>query len=199
VSAAIEKVPEAAAGSPRCRFCAAPLSEVFVDLGMSPLCETFLPADALNRMEPFYPLLVWVCGRCFLVQLQEYVSPAEIFTEYAYFSSYSSSWLKHARDYTDMAAARFGLGAKSRVGMAYTDRVMGGDYNRVIDVDGRLVFANVYTGSFQYARSYDKTGAAVTNAPLDTGTVTMSTRWARTFRLSVPTNPVGGVNVTPAR
>jgi hypothetical protein len=82
---------------------------------MSPLCESFLPADALNRMEPFYPLLVWVCGRCFLVQLQEYVSPAEIFTEYAYFSSYSSSWLKHARDYTDMAASRFGLGAKSRV------------------------------------------------------------------------------------
>jgi len=115
VSAAVERVPEAAAAAPRCRFCSAPLSEVFVDLGMSPLCESFLPADALNRMEPFYPLLVWVCGRCFLVQLQEYVSPAEIFTEYAYFSSSSSSWLKHARDYTDMAASRFGLGAGSRV------------------------------------------------------------------------------------
>jgi hypothetical protein len=98
-----------------CRFCAAPLSEVFVDLGMSPLCESFLPAEALNRMEPFYPLLVWVCGRCFLVQLQEYVSPAEIFTEYAYFSSYSTSWLRHARDYVEMAIARFGLGASSRV------------------------------------------------------------------------------------
>jgi SAM-dependent methyltransferase len=66
-------------------------------------------------MEPFYPLLVWVCGRCFLVQLQEYVSPAEIFTEYAYFSSYSSSWLKHARDYTEMAIRRFDLGPRSRV------------------------------------------------------------------------------------
>jgi len=86
-----------------------------VDLGMSPLCETILRADELNRMEPFYPLRVWVCERCFLVQLQEYVSPAEIFTEYAYFSSYSTSWLKHARDYTDMAAARFGLDGRSRV------------------------------------------------------------------------------------
>ena len=86
-----------------------------MDLGMSPLCETFLRADELNRMEPFYPLRVWVCERCFLVQLQEYVSPAEIFTEYAYFSSYSTSWLKHARDYTDMAAARFGLDGRSRV------------------------------------------------------------------------------------
>jgi len=82
---------------------------------MSPLCETFLRADELNRMEPFYPLRVWVCERCFLVQLQEYVSPAEIFTEYAYFSSYSTSWLKHAKDYTDMAAARFGLDGRSRV------------------------------------------------------------------------------------
>jgi hypothetical protein len=112
---AVEKAPQPAAAAPRCRFCEAPLSEVFVDLGMSPLCESFLPADALNRMEPFYPLLVWVCGRCFLVQLQEYVSPAEIFTEYAYFSSYSSSWLKHAKDYTDMVVRRFGLGARSRV------------------------------------------------------------------------------------
>jgi len=86
-----------------------------VDLGMSPLCETFLRADELNRMEPFYPLRVWVCERCFLVQLQEYVSPAEIFTEYAYFSSYSTSWLKHAKDYTDMAADRFGLDGRSRV------------------------------------------------------------------------------------
>ena len=86
-----------------------------MDLGMSPLCETFLRADELNRMEPFYPLRVWVCERCFLVQLQEYVSPAEIFTEYAYFSSYSTSWLKHAKDYTDMAAARFGLDGRSRV------------------------------------------------------------------------------------
>ena len=72
------------------------------------------PED-LDRAEAFYPLRVRVCEGCFLVQLQEYVTPAEIFTEYAYFSSYSTSWLQHARDYTDMAAARFGLGPASRV------------------------------------------------------------------------------------
>ena len=82
---------------------------------MSPLCETFLKADELNRMEPFYPLKVWVCERCFLVQLQQYVSPADIFTEYAYFSSYSASWLQHAKDYASMASQRFGLGSGSRV------------------------------------------------------------------------------------
>ena len=82
---------------------------------MSPLCESFLRADQLDRAEAFYPLRVWVCEGCFLVQLQEYVTPAEIFTEYAYFSSYSTSWLRHAKDYTDMAAARFGLGPASRV------------------------------------------------------------------------------------
>lgn len=82
---------------------------------MSPLCESFLAAEELNRMEPFYPLRVRICETCFLVQLQEYVSPAEIFTEYAYFSSYSTSWLKHAKDYTDMAAERFDLGPASRV------------------------------------------------------------------------------------
>jgi SAM-dependent methyltransferase len=101
--------------SPVCRFCAAPLRRVFVDLGMSPLCESFLTADELNRMEPFFPLKVWACERCFLVQLQEYVSPADIFTEYAYFSSFSTSWLEHARGYVDMAARRFDLSASSRV------------------------------------------------------------------------------------
>ena len=98
-----------------CRFCRRELRHVFVDLGMSPLCESFLTAGELDRMEPFYPLLVRVCERCFLVQLQEYVSPSEIFTEYAYFSSYSTSWLKHAEDYTDMAAERFALDGTSRV------------------------------------------------------------------------------------
>ena len=66
------------------------------DLGMSPLCESFLAADQLDQMEPFYPLRVDVCEACFLVQLQQYVAPEEIFTEYAYFSSYSDSWLEHA-------------------------------------------------------------------------------------------------------
>ena len=72
-----------------CRFCAAPLSTTFVDLGMSPLCQTHIAPDQLHEMEPFYPLHAYVCDDCLLVQLQEFVSPDEIFTEYAYFSSYS--------------------------------------------------------------------------------------------------------------
>jgi hypothetical protein len=64
-------------------------------------------------MEPFYPLHVKVCEACFLVQLEEYVSPEHIFTEYAYFSSYSDSWLKHSSNYVDMVSERFGLGAQS--------------------------------------------------------------------------------------
>ena len=98
-----------------CRGCGARLSETFVDLGMSPLCESFLAREQLDEMEPFFPLHVLVCGRCFLVQLREYVRPENIFTDYAYFSSYSDSWLKHAREYVEMAASRFGLGPKSHV------------------------------------------------------------------------------------
>jgi SAM-dependent methyltransferase len=82
---------------------------------MSPLCESFLTAGQLDEMEPFYPLRVLVCEKCFLVQLKEYVSPDEIFTEYAYFSSYSDSWLAHARTYADMATKRFGLNGESLV------------------------------------------------------------------------------------
>ncbi|NUM48867.1 MAG: SAM-dependent methyltransferase, partial [Anaerolineales bacterium] len=88
--------------TPSCRFCGAPLSVTVVDLGMSPLCESFLPADQINQMEPFFPLHTYVCEKCFLVQLEEYVTPEHIFTEYAYFSSYSTAWLKHASDYTDL-------------------------------------------------------------------------------------------------
>ncbi|HEY8829176.1 MAG TPA: class I SAM-dependent methyltransferase [Candidatus Limnocylindria bacterium] len=98
-----------------CRFCAAPLEATFVDLGMSPPSESFVPAERLNHMEPFYPLHVWVCGSCFLVQLEEYVSPAEIFTEYAYFSSYASSWVKHAEDYVEAMVAGLGLDSRSFV------------------------------------------------------------------------------------
>ena len=98
-----------------CLFCAAPLRHTVVDLGMSPLCESYLTADQLNRMEPFYPLHVYVCERCFLVQVQEYVSPEGIFSEYAYFSSYSDSWLAHARRYADMITTRLGLGPTSQV------------------------------------------------------------------------------------
>jgi hypothetical protein len=98
-----------------CRFCKSTDTHPFVDLGMSPLCESFLPAEALDAMEPFYPLSVFVCGSCFLVQLKEYVSPKEIFTEYAYFSSYSDSWLAHAREYAQRMIERFALGKQSFV------------------------------------------------------------------------------------
>jgi hypothetical protein len=82
---------------------------------MSPLCESYLRADQLNQMEPFYPLHVWVCDCCFLVQLEQYVSPEDIFTEYAYFSSYADTWLQHAARYVDQVTTRFGLGAASHV------------------------------------------------------------------------------------
>jgi SAM-dependent methyltransferase len=100
---------------PECRFCKTPLHHTLVDLGMSPLCESYLAAEQLNRMEPFYPLHVFVCDRCFLVQLEEYVSPESIFTEYAYFSSYADSWLQHAKRYTDSMIERFGIHGGSRV------------------------------------------------------------------------------------
>ena len=98
-----------------CRFCEAPLQHSLVDLGMSPLCESYVSAEKANQMEAFYPLHVHVCGNCFLAQLEQYVSPEEIFNEYAYFSSYSDSWLAHAKGYTDMIVARLGLDRRSRV------------------------------------------------------------------------------------
>ena len=82
---------------------------------MSPLCESFLTAEQTDAMEPFYPLHALVCDSCFLVQLKEYVQPEHIFTEYAYFSSYSTSWVEHARRYCEMIRARLSLGANSRV------------------------------------------------------------------------------------
>jgi SAM-dependent methyltransferase len=105
----------AVTGLPRCRFCAAPLRNTFVDLGMSPLCESYVPEERLGAMEPFYPLHVRVCDQCLLVQLEEVVTPDEIFTEYAYFSSYSDSWVAHAGNYVDSAVERFGLHGDSLV------------------------------------------------------------------------------------
>jgi len=110
--------PAAAPGTPargHCRFCGEPLRHTVVDLGMSPLCESYVSAERLNEMEPFYPLHVWVCDRCFLVQLEEYVSGEAIFTDYAYFSSYSDSWLDHSRRYVDQMIAQLGLTARSHV------------------------------------------------------------------------------------
>src|ERR671930_844015 len=107
------------AGGPRsvakCLFCSEPLRHTFVDLGMSPLCESYLTAEELNQMEPFYPLHVYVCERCLLVQLEELSSPEAIFSDYAYFASYSDTWLHHAQSYVDMALERFGLDGYSQV------------------------------------------------------------------------------------
>ena len=99
----------------RCRLCSKSLETSLVDLGMSPLCESFLTADQIDAMEPFYPLHALVCDGCFLVQLKEYVQPEHIFTEYAYFSSYSTSWVEHARRYCEMIKVRLGLDGNSRV------------------------------------------------------------------------------------
>jgi SAM-dependent methyltransferase len=98
-----------------CRFCHTGLRRTFVDLGMSPLCESFLTREQLNQMEPFYPLHAYVCEECFLVQVEEYVGPEQIFSEYAYFSSYSRAWLEHAKSYTDMIVSRLGLDHTSQV------------------------------------------------------------------------------------
>jgi SAM-dependent methyltransferase len=98
-----------------CRFCAAPVTRVVCDLGMTPLCESFLTAGQRNQMEPFYPLRADVCEHCWLVQLESYVAPEAIFTEYAYFSSYSESWVRHAERYAKAAADRLGLGPDSLV------------------------------------------------------------------------------------
>ncbi len=98
-----------------CRFCGASLQHTFVDLGMSPLCESYLSKDQLNQMEPFFPLHVYVCQECFLVQLEQYVSAEHIFTEYAYFSSYADSWLQHVNAYTNKMVDRFGLNSSSMV------------------------------------------------------------------------------------
>ncbi len=98
-----------------CRFCGAPLEAVFADLGMSPLANSYLPPERVNAMEPFYPLRALVCGNCFLVQLEEFETPQEIFSDYAYFSSYSSSWLDHSRRYAEQMIERLGLGPSSHV------------------------------------------------------------------------------------
>jgi len=98
-----------------CRFCAARLRDTFVDLGMSPLCESYVRPDRLSEPDRYYPLHAWICRQCLLVQLDAVVPPEEIFSEYAYFSSYSDSWVSHARTYADAAIQRFSLGKDSRI------------------------------------------------------------------------------------
>jgi hypothetical protein len=98
-----------------CRFCGATVRRSFVDLGMSPLCESFVKAEQLDEPEMFYPLHAYVCEKCWLVQLREYVTAGDIFSEYAYFSSYSDSWLRHARSFCEAVTGRFGLDKRSQV------------------------------------------------------------------------------------
>lgn len=99
-----------------CRFCRTALQQTFADLGMSPISNAFLRSEQLDRKESFYPLHAYVCGACMLVQLEQFESPDAIFNdEYAYFSSYSESWLKHARDYVDDMTRRFKYGKSSFV------------------------------------------------------------------------------------
>ena len=98
-----------------CRLCGEQLTETFVDLGMSPLCESYLGPDQLDAPETFYPLHVRICSACLLVQLPAYVPGEEIFSDYAYFSSYSDSWVAHAKRYADTMIDRLGLGPQSLV------------------------------------------------------------------------------------
>jgi SAM-dependent methyltransferase len=102
-------------GGGHCRLCGRELTDLFVDLGMSPPCESYVPLERLESPEVFYPLRVWICAGCLLVQLPPHIPAEEIFTDYAYFSSYSTSWVEHARSYSDRAVERFGLGPSSFV------------------------------------------------------------------------------------
>jgi SAM-dependent methyltransferase len=101
--------------APSCRFCGAPLRLSVVDLGMSPPCQSFVPPDRVREMERFYPLHVFACERCYLVQLEEFVAPEDIFADYAYYSAYSTSWVDHARRYVEMITRRLALGGDDLV------------------------------------------------------------------------------------
>ncbi len=99
----------------KCRFCGASLTKTFVDLGMSPLSNAYVKPENLKKMEPFYPLHAYVCDKCFLVQLEEFESPENIFSDYAYFSSYADAWLSHCAQYVQAMTERFALGEDSQV------------------------------------------------------------------------------------
>jgi len=101
--------------NPTCRLCAAPLTESFADLGMSPLANSFITPERARNMEPFYPLQAWVCSDCRLVQLEQFETPSHIFSDYFYFSSFSPAWLRHADQYAADMWARFNLGPASKI------------------------------------------------------------------------------------
>lgn len=98
-----------------CRFCNTPLTQTFVDLGMSPICNDMIRTEHAKDMEPFYPLHTYVCSACYLVQLEEFVSPENIFDDYTYFSSYSTSWLEHCKRYTGQMVSEQGINEQSFV------------------------------------------------------------------------------------
>jgi hypothetical protein len=100
---------------PTCRFCRSPLEDIFADLGVSPLANSYLTPEQSGQMEMFYPLRALVCSQCLLVQLAQFETPEKIFSEYSYFSSYSSSWLEHSRRYVEQMVSLLGLGPQSRV------------------------------------------------------------------------------------
>jgi SAM-dependent methyltransferase len=100
---------------PSCRLCGAALEHVFADLGPSPLANAYIPPERAGAMEPHYPLRALVCGSCFLVQLDECETPERIFSDYAYYSSYSVSWLEHCRRYTDRMIEMLSLAERSHV------------------------------------------------------------------------------------
>ena len=115
LSNTLETGLQVAAGAGACRFCGTYLRHTFIDLGMSPLCETYPSRAELNCSENYYPLHVYICEECFLVQLEAYASSEKIFSDYPYFSSYSDSWLKHAETYCAMMTSRLGLDRESLV------------------------------------------------------------------------------------
>lgn len=98
-----------------CRFCHHMLRDVVIDLGASPLSNAYIPTERHMEMEPFYPLKVWFCPQCGLVQLEEFTSPSAIFSDYDYFSSYSETWLAHARHYVEHMTRDYGINKSSQV------------------------------------------------------------------------------------
>jgi SAM-dependent methyltransferase len=116
--ASVRERPDAGSSvgtAPPCRFCRTPLRLTFVDLGLSPIANAYLSAAELGRGETFYPLRPYVCEECLLVQLEEFEGPEALFRDYAYYSSYSDTWLRHAEKYVEATVARFELGRDHRV------------------------------------------------------------------------------------
>ena len=99
----------------KCRFSGQALQQTFIDLGMSPLANAYLRAEQLNNAEKFYPLHAYISEDTLLVQLEQFETPDHIFSDYAYFSSYSASWLKHAKYYTEMMIEKFNFNHHTQV------------------------------------------------------------------------------------